>query len=44
MTVAQRTGLHLGVYLLALLMLLGVTRIVDASTYPPPPSTVTQTP
>lgn len=44
MTTVQRTGYHLGIYLLALLVLLGVTRVVDASAHTPPTPTVTQSP
>ncbi|MFC6714737.1 hypothetical protein [Branchiibius cervicis] len=44
MTTARRTGYHLGVYVLALLILLGVTRVVDASAHQAPSPSVTQTP
>lgn len=44
MTSARRTGYHLGVYLLALLMLLGITRVVDASAHQAPAPSSTQTP
>lgn len=43
MTVVRRTGYHLGVYLLALLALLGVTRLVDTSAHPQRTPNATQT-
>ncbi|WP_291526124.1 hypothetical protein [Branchiibius sp. NY16-3462-2] len=42
MTATHRAGYHLGIYLLALLLLFGVTRVVDASAHQPPSPTTTQ--